>query len=89
MTVHAKPFGAVTTWVVWVNVGLVTFWLLGQFLLLLYPWACVEPTPVDRLRDPVHDLSCFYARKCLLGVVMRLLTIYGSYPPKPLFLGRE
>jgi len=62
MTTHTNP----TTWVVSANT-----WLVTCFYFLLYSWDRAEPALVDRFWRSICHMTCFCARKCLLGVSMR------------------
>jgi len=86
MSKHANPCGAATTWVVWAHTWLVACWFLSK-LFLRYISAHIEPASVDRFWCSIHHMTCFYARKCPIGVTFILLPILGIIPPKNTFLG--
>ena len=68
MTKHASLHGAATTWMVLANTWLVTCFGFLVYLFLLYSWDCAQPALLDR---SIRHMTCFRARKCLLGVSMR------------------
>jgi len=71
MTSQANPRGAATTWEVSANAWHVTCFGFLVYFFLLYSWDRAKPTLVDRFWRSIRHMTCFCARKCLLGVTMR------------------
>ena len=80
MTTHADLYGAATTWVVSANTDLSHVLVYNLFLFTLFFGSRPARTGGPNRRH-IRHMTCFRARKCLLGVSMRLFPFRGSNPP--------